>query len=159
VFHSDHSTSAVWNVKKLKTDCKLIFQKSTADISPWFQRFLSYPALPGFDSPLTTPHNTSSPNPQNNNKKMVTLHFVPFHSVPGHFVPWSLFPWSLCPQSLCLLVTLSPGHFVLRSLCPRSFCPLVFLSPGHFVPGCFVPFHFVPYIRFLEWHDLEINIF
>jgi hypothetical protein len=28
------------NVKKLKTDCKLIFQKSTADISPWLQRFL-----------------------------------------------------------------------------------------------------------------------
>jgi hypothetical protein len=28
------------NVKKLKTDCRLILQKSTADISPWLQRFL-----------------------------------------------------------------------------------------------------------------------
>jgi hypothetical protein len=100
---------------------------------------------------------------------LVTLHFVPFHFVPrslcpGRFIPWSLCLWSLCPRSLCPrslfpLVNLSPGHFVPQSLCPRSLCPLGIFSPGHFVPCHFVPSRFVPYIRFLEWHDMKINIF
>jgi hypothetical protein len=92
VFHSDHSTSAVWNIKKLKTDCKLIFQKSTADISPWLQRFLAcitLNLLGGYPNPETDCCRCGSPSANN-----ASLPSLLHSSCTYAALKWSLLWWT-----------------------------------------------------------------